>query len=294
MPLTAKPYRFDAPSFTMLKGVHPVPARRAMRLLTPIYVGGAVTTPFPFLDHPGPIAFAHRGGAAEAPENSWAAFEYAIALGYRYMETDVRATADGVAVVLHDPTLDRVASRPGELAKMTWAEVRESKLQDGRETPVLEELLDAWPDVRWNIDVKTPEAIAPVVDVLRRTQSVNRVLVAAFAGQRSARARAELGPTLATGAGRWTVAALLAAKVVAKMPVRTHAVAAQVPVQRRGIPIVDQAFVRVCHHAGLAVHVWTIDEPAVMEQLLDLGVDGIMTDRPSALKQVLERRGQWP
>ena len=88
------------------------------------------------------------------------------------------------------------------------------------------------------------------------------------------------------------MARLVAAKVIT-LRVRSDAVAAQVPVQRRGIPIVDAAFVRVCHNAGLAVHVWTIDEPAEMERLLDLGVDGIMTDRPSSLKEVLERRGQW-
>ena len=129
MPLTAKPYRSE-------RLVSRLTSRRSELCgsLANIRWGGSGPH-FPFLDHPGPLAFAHRGGAAEAPENSWAAFEHAIALGYRYMETDVRATADGVAVVLHDPTLDRVASRPGVLAKMTWAEVRASKLQDGREIP---------------------------------------------------------------------------------------------------------------------------------------------------------------
>ncbi len=255
-------------------------------------VGWPVAPNFAFLEHPGPLAFAHRGGSAEAPENSWAAFEHAVALGYRYIETDVRATADGVAVALHDPTLDRVTQQPGVLHKMSWRQVRATRLGDGREIPLLEELLSAWPDVRWNIDVKKPEAIAPVVEALRRTASVDRVLVADFSGRRASRVRAALGPALATGAGRWTVARLVAAKVIT-LRVRSDAVAAQVPVQRRGIPIVDAAFVRVCHNAGLAVHVWTIDKPAEMERLLDLGVDGIMTDRPSSLKEVLERRGQW-
>jgi glycerophosphoryl diester phosphodiesterase len=258
-----------------------------------MYLWGAVATRSPFLDHPGPLAFAHRGGAAEAPENSWAAFERAISLGYRYLETDVRTTVDGVLVALHDPTLDRVADRPGALAKMTWAEVQKAKLADGRETPRLEELLSAWPEARWNIDVKTTQAVAPVVDALKRTGAVDRVLVAAFGGQRSAQVRSALGPTLATGAGRGTVAALLAAKFGLKVPLRSPAVAAQVPLQRRGVPIVDAAFLRVCHQAGIAVHVWTIDDPEVMERLLDLGVDGIMTDRPSTLKQVFEKRGQW-
>jgi glycerophosphoryl diester phosphodiesterase len=253
-----------------------------------------VAAPLPFLDHPGPLAFAHRGGAAEAAENSWAAFEHAVSLGYRYMETDVRATADGVAVALHDPALDRVADRHGVLSKMTWAQVREAKLQDGRPVPLLEELLTAWPAVRWNIDVKTQEAVAPVIEVLRRTGAVDRVLVAAFSERRSAQVRDALGPALATGAGRLTVAMLVAAKFVPRAPVRTRAVAAQVPMRQGGVPIVDATFVRVCHRAAIAVHAWTIDDPTAMEQLLDLGVDGIMTDRPSTLKQVLERRGQWP
>jgi glycerophosphoryl diester phosphodiesterase len=287
MPLTAKPYRFDTSSFTILTPSRPHGPR------SPMYLWGAVAIGFPFLDHPGPLAFAHRGGSAEAPENSWAAFEHAISLGYRYLETDVRATADGVVAALHDPTLDRVADRPGTLAKMTWAEVQKTKLGDGREIPLLEELLSAWPEARWNIDVKTPEAVAPVVDALRRTGSVDRVLVAAFGGRRSAQVRSALGPTLATGAGRATVAALVAAKFGLRAAPRSPAVAAQVPLQLRGVRIVDAAFLRVCHQAGMVVHVWTIDDPAVMERLLDLGVDGIMTDRPSTLKEVMERRGQW-
>jgi glycerophosphoryl diester phosphodiesterase len=252
-----------------------------------------MATRSPYLENPGPLAFAHRGGADEAPENSWAAFEHAVSLGYRYVETDVRTTADGVAVALHDPSLDRVADRPGALRKMSWAQVRACKLGDGREPPLLEELLGAWPELRWNIDVKRREAIGPVVEAIRRTGAVERVLVASFAGSRAARVRSALGPALATGAGRWTVANLLAAKVVRFWPVSSDAVAAQVPPRDGLIKIVDAAFVRVCHRAGLAVHVWTINTSAEMDHLLDLGVDGIMTDRPSVLKEVLARRGQW-
>jgi glycerophosphoryl diester phosphodiesterase len=248
---------------------------------------------FPYLEHPGPIAFAHRGGASEAPENSWAAFEHAVSLGYGYMETDVRTTADGVAIALHDPTLDRVADRPGALRSMSWAQVRACKLADGREPPPLEELLAAWPQLRWNIDIKRTEAVRPVVEAIRRTGSVDRVLVASFSGSRAARARATLGPGLATGAGRWAVAGLVAAKVVKFWPAPSHAVAAQVPPREGLITIVDHAFLRACHRAGVVVHVWTINEAAEMDRLLDLGVDGIMTDRPSVLKEVLERRGQW-
>lgn len=251
---------------------------------------------FPFLDHPGPLAFAHRGGACEAPENSWAAFEHAVSLGYRYLETDVRTTADGVAVALHDPSLDRVTGAQAKmepLSRMTWAKAQETKLADGRDVPLLKDLLSAWPEARWNIDIKAAEAVAPVIEAVKRTASVERVLLTSFSGRRTAKARSAFGPSLATGAPPATVALLVAAKMGVPVRPRSHAVAAQVPVQQRGVHIVDAAFLRVCHEAGLAVHVWTIDDLAVMESLLDLGVDGIMTDRPSILKQVLERRGQW-
>ncbi len=167
-----------------------------------------------FLDSSVPLAFAHRGGAAEVPENTWGAFGHAVALGYRYVETDIRATSDGVAVALHDPTIDRISGREGELAKMTWAELRSVRLQDGREMPRLDEMLAAWPELRWNIDVKKKQAIAPVVEAIKRADAVERVLVAAFSGRRTAQVRAALGPALATGAGRTTIARLMLAKKV--------------------------------------------------------------------------------
>lgn len=248
-----------------------------------------------FLDHPGPIPFAHRGGAAEAVENSWSAFERAVDLGYRYMETDVRTTSDGIALAFHDPGLERVAHRPGRLADAAWAEVKDVRLDDGHPIPRLEELLSSWPDLRWNIDIKTGGGVGPVVEAVRRTGAKGRVLVTAFSGSRTARARRRLGPGVATGAGRSVIATLLAAKrlpVLARL-VRPVPTAAQVPMARRGVPIVDDAFLTVCHSLGIAVHVWTVDEPPAITRLLDMGVDGIMTDRPSVLKQVLLHRGQW-
>lgn len=240
-----------------------------------------------------PVAFAHRGGGAEAPENSWTAFERAVSLGFRFMETDVRVTADGVAVAFHDPTTDRVTGRPGKLSATSWDELKQVPLADGRSIPLLEDLLAAWPEVAWNIDVKQAEAVAPTIDALRRTRSQKRVLLAAFSGRRSALAHALAGPEIATTAGRLTVGALLAAKFVPGAKLHTRSVAAQVPIRRKGILILDRSFVEVCHRSHVAVHAWTIDEADQIEKLLDLGVDGIMTDRPSVLKSVLEKRGLW-
>ncbi len=246
-----------------------------------------------FFDLPAPLAFAHRGGAAEAPENTWKAFAYAVSLGYHYVETDIRATLDGVAVALHDPTIDRVSGQPGAVDKMTWPQLQAVRLQDGREVPRLDEMLATWPEVRWNIDVKRREAIAPVIDAIKHAGATDRVLVAAFSARRTTRVRAALGPQLATGAGRAAIARLVAAKAVPWLSMGTRASAAQVPVRRHGLLILDAGFISACHRAGVAVHVWTIDDRDEMERVLDLGVDGVMTDRPSLLKEVLVARRQW-
>jgi glycerophosphoryl diester phosphodiesterase len=262
-----------------------------------------------FFGDAGPLAFAHRGGAAEAPENSWGAFERAAGLGFRYMETDVRATFDGVAVAIHDPTVERVTGEAGLVKTMDWPRLQALRLRDGQGIPRLEDLLAAWPELRWNIDVKEDEAVAPLVSAIKHTSAQDRVLIASFSGRRTARVRAAIGPALATSAGRATVALLLATKFVPfaggrivgsrteacrTVPGRRRVEAAQVPVAQKGVRIVDDRFVHACHKMGVAVHVWTINDGAEMNRLLDMGVDGIMTDRPTLLKQVLGERGQWP
>jgi len=194
--------------------------------------------PVAFLDHPGPLAFAHRGGAAHAPENSWRAFEHAIGLGYEYLETDVQATADGVLIAFHDRTLDRVTGQPGKISRLALRDISGTRIDGTEPIPVLEDLLAAWPDVRFNIDVKGTPAVAPLARVLRRTSAWDRVCV--------------------------------------------------VPA-----PVAAPSFISRAHNLGLQVHVWTVNDRPTMENLLDRGVDGIMTDETMALREVLVGRGQW-
>jgi glycerophosphoryl diester phosphodiesterase len=201
---------------------------------------------YPYLEHAGPLAFAHRGGSKEGPENTRAAFSHALSLGYRWLETDVHASADGVVVVVHDPSLDRVGDRRGVVTELPWAEIRRARV---------------------------------------------------------ARARRLAGPLLCTASGPGSVGALRLASylpgafVLGRAPAAVapwrRAGAAQVPLRYGGLPVADRRFIAAAHRSGLAVHVWTVDEAAEMERLLDLGVDGIMTDRPTVLRSVLERRGQW-
>lgn len=216
------------------------------------------------------------------------AFEYAVDLGYHYLETDVQVTADGVLAAFHDNDLRRTTGRAGKISELPWSEVSKALVDGKAPIPLLEDLLGAWPEVRINIDCKSDAAVDALIATLRRTNSLPRVCVGAFSDSRLRRLRKELGSDLCTSLGPMEVALL-------RFGLLRHfsASAAQVPVKEGPLTIVNQRFIDRAHHAGLHVHVWTIDDAAEMGRLLDLGVDGIMTDRPVVLRQVLESRGVW-
>ena len=246
----------------------------------------------PFFDHIGPLAFAHRGGASDQPENSLAAFAYAVDLGYRYVETDAHVTADGVVIAFHDDHLDRVTDRTGEIAEMEWSQVAKAKI-DGREPiPTMAELLQTWPDLRVNIDPKHDEVVKPLADLLAELNVVDRVCIGSFSDARIDYFRERFGNRIATSMGPAAIAKLRASSfgLGRKVPPGD---CVQVPPRTGKVRLVDERFVRKCHRASLPVHVWTIDDRAEIIELLDLGVDGIMTDRLLVLKEVLTERGRW-
>ena len=251
----------------------------------------------PFLDHPGPLAFAHRGGAGDWPENTLPAFENAVALGYSHVETDVHVTADGVLLAFHDDRLDRVTDRSGAIVDLPWREVAAARVDGIEPIPTLEELLGTWPDLKVNIDPKADASVDPLIEVIERTGAVDRVCIGSFSDGRIERARRRLGPRLCTSPGPRGVARLRLAATARFLP-RPQRFAArhgcvQVPVRGGGVTIVEPGFIELCHAVGLQVHVWTIDDAEEMDRLLDLGVDGVMTDRPAVLKEVLQARGEW-
>ncbi len=247
----------------------------------------------PYLDHPHPLPFAHRGGTADGLENTAAAFRRAAAAGYRYFETDVHTTADGMLVAFHDATLDRVTDATGLIRDLPWAAVREARVAGKEPLPLFEDLLHEFPEARWNVDLKAESALAPLVDLIARADAWDRVLVGSFTEARVARAQRLAGPRLATSYGVTGVAALRMRAFGLPAPLRAGAVAAQVPETQGGIRVVDRRFVRAAHARGLQVHVWTVNDPERMDSLLDLGVDGIMTDHLETLREVLVARGAW-
>ncbi|MBC2905161.1 glycerophosphodiester phosphodiesterase family protein [Streptomyces cupreus] len=247
----------------------------------------------PYLDHPGPIAFAHRGGAADGLENTLFQFRRAVDLGYRYLETDVHATRDGELVAFHDSTLDRVTDGAGKIADLPWSDVRHARVAGQEPVPLFEELLEAFPEARWNVDVKAEPALLPFLDLVERTNTWDRICLGSFSEARVVRAQRLAGPRLATSYGTRGVLNLRLRSWGLPAAVRRSAVAAQVPEMQSGIQVVDHRFVRTAHAHGLQVHVWTINEEDRMHRLLDLGVDGIMTDRIETLRKVMEDRGVW-
>lgn len=248
----------------------------------------------PYLDHPGPIPFAHRGGGLEAPENSLAAFSRAIDLGYRYIETDVQVTADGRLIVFHDPVLDSLTDGQGQIGDLPWSIVSQARVGGREPIPLLDQVLETWPDLRLNIDPKSDAAALALVDALRRHGALDRVCVGSFSGARLSRPRRLLGNDLCSSAGPWEVAQVWCAEHGLPLPAPSGPHCLQVPVRHKGLTVVTPGLIRAAHARGLCVHVWTVDDAAQMEWLLDMGVDGIITDRPTLLRQVMTRRGAWP
>jgi glycerophosphoryl diester phosphodiesterase len=244
-----------------------------------------------YLDHPRPLAFAHRGGAGHYAENSWPAFEHAVGLGYAYLETDVHATADGVLVAFHDKTLDRVTDATGAIAALPYAAVAAARIGGSEPIPRLVDLLGAWPDLRFNIDVKDAPAVGPLADVLSRTAAWDRVCICSFSGRRLQATRRALSRPVCMATSPLGIGMLRYGLPMPELAPKFAAAGvrcAQVPVSMATAP-----FLRRARAVGLQVHVWTVNDARTMARLLDLGVDGIMTDQTELLRAVLTERGQW-
>lgn len=252
-----------------------------------------------YLENGRVLAFAHRGGAyhpeIEGLENTLAAFRHAVELGYTYLETDVHVTKDGALLAFHDKVLDRVTDRMGAIADLTLTEIRDARIAGREQIPTFGQLLDAFPDALFNIDIKGPGAAGVLADVIREHELWDRVLVGSFSPARIREFRRLTGGRVPTAAHVWEIVAfrLLPSARLANLLAGRDFAAFQVPHRRHGIRVVTPGLVRRAHAAGKQVHVWTVDDPDEMTLLLDRGVDGLFTDRTDLLKDVLVARGQW-
>jgi glycerophosphoryl diester phosphodiesterase len=253
----------------------------------------------PYLDHPDldpgwPIGFAHRGGRDAAPENTLAAFEHAVSLGYRYLETDVHRTTDGVLVSFHDADLNRTCGIDARIVEMTAADVAGARAKDadGNEYPIplMSELFEAFPDARFNIDAKSDESVEPLAELITTFDAIDRVCLASFKLSRLKRLRGLLGRGLLTNMSPVEIASV---RLLGRLPGRAKR-AAQVPVAAGRLTVVNKRFILSAHVSEIPVHVWTVNDRVEIERLLDLGVNGIMTDETQLLRDVFSERGVWP
>jgi glycerophosphoryl diester phosphodiesterase len=241
----------------------------------------------------GPIALAHRGGASLAPENTLAAFGLSTALGYRYLETDVRVSSDGHLVCFHDATLDRITHLRGPVLRQPLSALRRLRVQ-GEPIPTLTDALEAFPEARFTIDLKDRAAIAPLVRVLQHREFRDRVCVAGAWDGWIAQVRSQ-APGVRTTLGWHALAALVTTSRAGLRPSRRWATAeyAHVPLRLGRVPVFVDRLVGAAHRIGVRVVLWTLDDPVDMRRALDAGVDGIITDRPDLLREVLIGRDAW-
>lgn len=268
------------------------------------------------------LNYAHQGGAREAPSSTLFALRQAVAGGAHGLELDVHATLDRTVMVCHDETVDRTTPASGAIAQFAYADLRnldnahwwvpgevvapdradDEYVHRGKalNDPAfgiasLRDVLEEFPDVFLNLDIKqTAPAVEPyeqlVADLLREFGRTDDVIVASF-DDRATEAFSAIAPEIHTSCGTIMTTMVWQAVRDDKPLPATHHRALQVPAAIGEIVVVDERFVERAHDHGLAVHVWTIDEPEEMERLIHLGVDGIMTDRPSVLAEILRGRG---
>lgn len=236
-----------------------------------------------------PLAIAHRGGAALAGENTLEAFRRSYALGIRYLETDVRITSDGQVVAFHDARLRRVTPAHARMRSRTMAELAALPVCGGGHIASLEEVLTAFPEARLIIDVKEAAVVAPLAQLLVSAGCAPRVCVAAMRAAWLGRLHELVGPQLSTALPWRALAHLAAGPALRSLTARF----AHVPLRLGRVPVFRRDVVARGHDAGLRVIVWTVNDTPTMHRLLDDGVDGIITDRPDLLRDVLIARGQW-
>jgi glycerophosphoryl diester phosphodiesterase len=250
----------------------------------------------PFLDTVGPLALAHRGGDGAGTENTLAAFHDAVALGFEVVETDLQVTADGVLVLFHDETLDRVTDAKGPVSAWTWSQLRRVRVGGREPIARFDDAVADFPEVRWNVDLKTDAGVVRLIERLEKPGDLaDRVCVGSFDDRRLGAVRAALGERVCTSTGPRQVRALRIASYAgpASRLVPIDADCVQIPEVHGSTRLVDERLLAAARRAGLPVHVWTVNDPGDMHRLLDLGVDGLVTDATRILRTVFEQRGVW-
>ena len=239
----------------------------------------------PYLNTPGVAVSAHRGGSMEAPENTLESFKYSLELGCSYIETDVQLSSDGIPYIFHDDDLNRLLGKDITFNSLHSSEIQNLKLFDSFGIPTLAKALTTFPDALFQIDLKTDEVAIPAMKIIETLEAFDRVCIASFSSKRLALIN-EMYPHVCLSMGPKEILKLLLASYgLYKKKVPGNCL--QVPIYQYGIKLVTKRFIQYVQNIGLKIHVWTINDKNQMQELINLGVDGIITDRPKALKDLL-------
>jgi glycerophosphoryl diester phosphodiesterase len=252
-----------------------------------------------------PVPIAHRGSRVLWPENTDTSFHGAYELGYRHFETDLHLTADGALVCFHDPTVDRTTNSTGRVEDLSLEQLQAldagfrhgtpdgfTYRELGIKVPTLEWLLTTFPDTSVVVDMKSDGLAGPLAALIDDLDVHDRLVVGSFSDARLAEFRHLTNRRVATSTGPTLARLWVLASRVGRQA-GGEAAALQLPTHMRGVRVVDERLVKVAHDAGLQVHVWTVNRRTEMVRLLDMGVDGLITDRPDVLKDLLVERGEW-
>jgi len=241
----------------------------------------------PYLNQSGVSISAHRGGSEEAPENTLESFSYAIGLGSSYIETDVQLSADGIPYIFHDDDLSRLLNMNVKFNSLHSDQIEKLRLFESYQIPKLETALTQFPNALFQIDLKTDEVALPAMKVIESLNAFDRICIASFSSNRLQKVRKKFPDTCLSMGPKEILKLLLASFGLYNKTIYGDCL--QVPVYHYGIKLVTRRFVKYVQSIGLKIHVWTINDENTMRKLIDLGVDGIITDRPKLLKEVLSK-----
>ena len=238
------------------------------------------------------LAFAHRGGNEFAPENSFRAFKSAVDIGYKYLETDVHLTKDGFLIAFHDDTLDRVTDKSGLIRDLTLSEIKKAKIAGTDEIPLLSELLNSFTDCFFNIDCKVDETVQPLINLINNKDFINRVCIGSFSQKRINFIRKSLGKDVKTSLGP---AEVILSKFLSytSLGYNFKSSYTSIPIRRYGINLLDERNINYLKSNNQKVIAWTINDEDQMKMLINIGIDGIMTDNLTLLKKVLIEESLW-
>ena len=242
-----------------------------------------------YLNYDGLAVMAHRGGSLEAPENTIESFKYALEIGSDIIETDIQLSSDGVPYIFHDDDLKRIPGIEKNFNDLLASEIDELNIFGDFKIPTLEETLKQFPDTKFQIDFKTDEVVDPAIEIINKLPHVKKNLcIASFSSQRLQKIKSKLSDVTYSMGPHEVLKLLLKSFGIYRGEVGGDCL--QIPIYRYGIKIVTKRFVDFCKRENIKISVWTINSSEEMEYLIDLNVDGIITDKPKALINLLASR----